>query len=254
MSAGERVLRAVLGQAGIGAEPASVSALQGGTISDVWLVRPPGGMRLVVKVAARAPAGMYRAEADGLAVLARAGGLRTPAVHSVGPGWLVLEALAPYPDDACFWEEAGRAIARLHLVQGDRFGWEHDGWLGRLTQRNDWCDNGHEFFAAHRILRYLSEPKVEAVLDTASRAALERLCDRLPELIPATLPVLTHGDLWHGNVLAAGPGQPAFIDPAVCWMWAETDLSMMYCAGGPDVRMRFFEGYRELNPLEPGVA
>jgi fructosamine-3-kinase len=41
-----------------------------------------------------------------------------------------------------------------------------------------------------------------------------------------------------------------FIDPAVCWMWAEADLSMAYCTGGvPD---RFFGAYHELRPPMDG--
>lgn len=62
--------------------------------------------------------------------------------------------------------------------------------------------------------------------------------------------VLTHGDLWHGNMVATRAGGPAFIDPAVCWMWAEADLSMAYSTGG--VPPRFFDAYQELSPLAAG--
>ncbi|WP_432941398.1 fructosamine kinase family protein [Kribbella sp. CA-253562] len=36
--------------------------------------------------------------------------------------------------------------------------------------------------------------------------------------------MLTHGDLWHANVIATADGTPVFIDPAVSWMWGEVDL------------------------------
>lgn len=91
--------------------------------------------------------------------------------------------------------------------------------------------DGHRFFAERRVLRYLREPKVDQALDRADRAALERVCSRLPELVPAEPPVLTHGDLWHANLIAGDAGEPVFIDPAVSWMWAEVDLSMMFCTG-----------------------
>jgi hypothetical protein len=35
-----------------------------------------------------------------------------------------------------------------------------------------------------------------ADLTSADRRALERFCARMPEIIPAMPPVLTHGDLW----------------------------------------------------------
>jgi fructosamine-3-kinase len=238
----DAVLSAALTAAGLSAALGAA----GPPGSQLHVSELPGGSTSVT-----APPGMFQAEAAGLAVLRRRGGLRTPAVLASGPDWLLLEALHPCADEPGFWEAAGRSIARLHQVQGQRFGWDQDGWLGRLTQRNDWQDDGHEFFAANRILRYLSEPRVEASLDATTRAAVERLCSRLPELIPAALPVLTHGDLWSSNMLATDCAEPAFIDPAVCWMWAETDLSMIYCTP-PGVPGRFFDAYQELAPSEPG--
>jgi len=243
----------LLGEAGI-ADPgdvAEVTPLSGGAISSVWMVRLAGRGPLVVKTEDAAPAGMFAAEADGLAALS--GALRTPAVIASGPRWLVLEALGPRPsgEAADFWAAAGRAIAVLHGVSGQRFGWPSDGWLGRLPQRNAWCDNGHEFFTTQRVLRYLDEPKVAAALGPGGMRALERLCDRLPDLVPVAPPVLTHGDLWRGNTLAAD-NAPAFADPAVCWMWAETDISMMYCTAQYAAPEAFFAAYNEVRPLEAG--
>ena len=58
-----------------------------------------------------------------------------------------------------------------------------------------WAADGHGFFAQHRLLRYLGEPLVEQAVASADRRALERFCARMPEIIPAMPPVLTHGDL-----------------------------------------------------------
>ncbi len=230
---------------------AAVSPLADGAISTLWRVRLTDGSSLVLKTSAAPPGGMFAAEADGLAALSRR--LRTPAVLSAGPRWLVLEALRPCPPGPApdFWVAAGRAIADLHGLGGQRFGWPSDGWLGLLPQRNAWSDDGHEFFSARRILRYLGEPRVEAALTPADRRALERLCERLPELIPASPPVLTHGDLWRGNTLSAD-GEPAFADPAVCWMWAETDISMMCCTAQFAAPDAFFDAYNEARPLAAG--
>jgi hypothetical protein len=39
------------------------------------------------------------------------------------------------PDTDAFWEAAGRAVAGLHAVRADRFGWPRDGRLGLLGWR-----------------------------------------------------------------------------------------------------------------------
>lgn len=236
--------------AALGIEATSVTRLSGGVVNDVWLVTTAGGDPVVLKSTGEVPDGLYATEAEGLRVLRERGGLRTPHVVGVAATWLALEALDPSPDEPEFWEAAGRAVAALHGVRGERYGWKADGWLGVLPQRNPWSDDGYAFFAEHRVLRYLAEPRVAAVLTPADRSALERLCARLPELVPPMPPALTHGDLWRNNVLSTPDGQPAFIDPAVSWMWPEVDLSMMYCADGAPAR--FFDAYQELRPLDPG--
>lgn len=224
--------------------------LTGGEANTTWRVELADGRVVVVKHSAAAADDLFAVEAEGLRVL-RDAGLRTPTVVAVDRRSLTLEALSPAPDGSTeFWEAAGRSLAELHGRTSPRFGWERDGWLGRLVQENDWDDDGHRFFATRRILRYLREPKVQQALSSRDLHGLERLCDRLPELVPVAPAVLTHGDLWKSNVIATDDGEPVFIDPAVSWTWAEVDLSMAYCTGG--IPERFFAAYHEMRPPEPG--
>jgi fructosamine-3-kinase len=59
------------------------------------------------------------------------------------------------------WEDFARDLAAVHRsTTGSQFGWDHDGYLGRFRQVNNWTTNGHQFFAQHRLQRYLSEPAV----------------------------------------------------------------------------------------------
>ena len=198
-------------------------------------------------------ADLLECEAEGLSALRHSGGLHTPDVLHVVPDLLVLEVLRPRPDDEAFWERTAHAIARLHTsTVGERYGWDHDNWLGPMRQHNAWRDDGFVFFAEHRVLRWLPEERVRVKLGPADRSALERLCAHLPELLPPMPACLTHGDLWSQNVLATADGAPAFIDPAVSLMWADVDLSHLWCSPHPPAARRFFDVYAELTGRDDG--
>lgn len=240
---------------GVG-EVRRVRRLTGGDIHTTWLVTGADGSDLVVKTTPDVPPDMFAVEAEGLAAIAATGVMAAPRVLAVSATHLVMEAFMPRhphsPEPEEFWERAGRALAGMHRVRGERFGWHRDGWLGVLPQRNPWTDDGYQFYAEHRLLRYLPEPGVQAVLDSAQRAAIERICARLPSLIPPMPPVLTHGDLVTGNMLATRDGRAALIDPAVSYGWPEADVSMAWCTRGDLIPDRYFAAYHEVSPLEAG--
>jgi len=213
------------------------------------------GTQVVVKTTHDVPPDMFAVESEGLAAIRASGAMRAPQVFAVSATHLVMEAFAPrHPHDREvpeFWERAGRALAGMHQVRGEQFGWHRDGWLGSLPQRNAWTSDGYEFYAEQRLLRYLPESGVQQILDTTQRSAIERICGRLPELVPPMPPVLTHGDLVTGNLLTAPNGRPALIDPAVSFGWPEVDVSMMYCWRGDLVPNLYFTAYEEVSPLPP---
>jgi len=196
---------------------------------------------------------VFEAEAEGLRALRELGGADTPDVVLVSPDLLVLSALQPPPDGAAFWERLAHSVARLHTgTRSERFGWHRDNWLGRARQDNTWDDDGFTFFARSRVLRWLPEPRVQAAFDASELRAIERLCERLPELLPVRPACLTHGDFWAQNVLATADGGPALIDPAVSYMWADVDLAHLWCNPRPPESARFFDVYAEVTGLEAG--
>ncbi|MEU8821373.1 fructosamine kinase family protein [Actinoplanes sp. NPDC048796] len=247
-----------------------VDRLSRAGIRDVVAVEPvSGGLAALAGVAVRADGppvfvkafpddgeadgDAFVAEAEGLAALREFGGLATPEVIVANQEVLVLALLRPRPDGEDFWERFAHGLARLHTgTVHPRFGWHRDNWLGRRRQENSWAEDGFAFFAERRLLRWLSEPRVEAALDAADRVALERLCARLPELLPERPACLTHGDLWAQNVLATADGQAALIDPAVSYMWAEVDLAHLWTTVPPPESRRFFDVYAELTGLDRG--
>jgi fructosamine-3-kinase len=231
----------------------SVARSPGGVVALAGMATLDDGQRVFAKTLREAGCDLFPVEADGLRALGDLGGVRTPEVRLVTPDLLVLEPLRPRPEDAHFWEQAGRMVATLHCrTVHDRFGWHRDGWLGRMRQDNTWDDDGYSFFAQRRILRWLPEPLVEAAFDGQERQSVERLCAALPELIPRQPPVLTHGDLWCENLLADVAGRPVLIDPAVSYNWSEVDLSMLWCSPRPPEADRFFAAYAEVAPVRDG--
>ena len=232
----------------VAVEPAS-----GGLAATAGLARRADGSSVFVKAFDVAPSpDAFATEAEGLAALRMLGGAATPDVLVVTPDVLVLEALHTRPADEAFWVRFAHTLARLHTTTHPAFGWHRDNWLGRRRQVNTWHDDGFEFFARNRLLRWLDEPRVVAALDHADRTALERLCARLPELLPERPACLTHGDLWAQNVLATSDGRPALIDPAVSYTWAEVDLAHVWTTVPPPEARAFFDLYAGLTGLDAG--
>ncbi|MFC4068837.1 fructosamine kinase family protein [Actinoplanes subglobosus] len=251
-------LAAGLSRAGMN-DVISVESVSGGLAAVAGIAHRTNASSMFVKAFAAESdggaldSGAFEAEAEGLAALREVGGLATPEVILANRELLVLSLLQPRPVSAGFWERFAHGLAHLHTsTVHPRFGWHRDNWLGRRRQVNTWAGDGFAFFAEHRLLRWLSEPRVEAALDPADRAAMHRLCDRLPELLPDRPACLTHGDLWAQNVLATLDGQPAVIDPAVSYMWAEVDLAHLWTTAPPPESRRFFDIYAELTGLDDG--
>ncbi|EGG47909.1 Fructosamine-3-kinase [Streptomyces griseoaurantiacus M045] len=232
---------------------AGVEAAVGGAVAVAGIVTLEDGSQVFAKTLSGPERDVFPVEAVGLAELRETGGVRTPDVLDVSSRLLVLERMRPRRDDARSWERLAHVVAALHTsTTAERFGWHRPGWLGRLRVDNTWDGDGHAFLAERRILRWLSEPLVDAAFDAAERQALERLCAALPDLVPDRPPCLTHGDLWQENILATAEGTPALIDPAVSYNWPEIDLSMLWCSPRPPASERFFAVYEEITGIDEG--
>lgn len=224
---------------------------------DVLLQGPDGLRRLrasdgraaIAKIRNDAPHGFFDAEARGLAALAASRTLRVPDVLSVGARGIVLEDLGaghPTGDD---WERAGAALARMHAIAFDRFGFDTNGWCGDSAQDNTHDADGHRFFAEHRLRPQGSRATASGLFDINDRQALDRVCDRLVDLVPRAPAVLVHGDLWTANLHACANGELALIDAgAVHHGWAEADLAMLTLFGEPPPA--FFAAYENASGID----
>lgn len=242
--------------AAVGSAVASTRALSGGDINEAYALELSDGRRLFAKTNRSADPEMFPAEARGLAWLREAGALRVPEVVAVSdggrPAFLVLELIEPTRPTRDFDEQLGRGLARLHRFGAERFGLDHDNFIGRLPQHNAPLNDWAAFYGERRIEPQVAAARDRGTLDAATARAARTLIQRLPELVgPAEPPARLHGDLWGGNLHVDEAGQPCLIDPAAYAGHREVDLAMMRLFGG--FGPRTFSAYGEAYPLAEGA-
>jgi fructosamine-3-kinase len=255
----------------------------GGYINEAFHVVLADGAEAFVKTRADAAPGEYAAEAAGLAWLAAPGAVRTPRVLEVDERYLALEWIAPSPSgalDAAGAEELGRGLAATHAAGAPCFGVAtrvdaagedagargagraaagEDGAaagatparFGSLSLPNDRTPDWPSFYAERRLRPLLAIARERGALQASAIAAVEAVCERLPELVgPAEPPARLHGDVWSGNVMVDAGGRPWLIDPSAYGGHREVDLAMLRLFGAPSERV--FDAYAELAPLAEG--
>lgn len=239
----------------LGSQVVASRPVGGGSINAAMHLELADGRRVFLKHRADAGPRTYRVEADGLAWLAEADALATPAVLAVGdaaaPHFLALEWLDLGPRDATSDERLGRDLAALHAAGAPRFGASADNDIGSLPQPNAPRPTWAGFYGERRLLAMTRTAVDRGGLPRELAALVERLVSRLPELCgPEEPPSRLHGDLWSGNAAAMPDGTPVVFDPAVYGGHREIDLAMMRLFGG--FAPVCFAAYAEAAPLAPG--
>jgi fructosamine-3-kinase len=205
----------------------------------------------------------FRCETAGLRQLAEPAAIRVPQPLQCcgfeGQAWFVSEWIessregrAGHGRDA-FFRRFGRRLARLHQrTQGEAIGLDHDNYLGAARQINQPRADWVRFFQEQRIGFQLRWAVDQGRADHAMQADLERLIDRLPELLKGrdSGTSLLHGDLWSGNYLSDSSGEPVIFDPAIYRGCREAEFGMLQLFGG--CPPAFDEAYQEAWPFPAG--
>jgi fructosamine-3-kinase len=244
-------MRSVAGSvAAITGQPVRVATPRG----SIWLVELGDGRTVVAK---RGEPGQALAEAAGLRWLRVAGGPPVPQVQGHDEQWLVTEHIPAGRTDGASAEQLGRQLAVLHAAGAPAFGaapprGPQQAWIGAAPMANIMGDQWPQWYAEHRVLRYLRTAVDRGAVDTAGAQAVHRACERVEELAgPAEPPSRLHGDLWSGNVHAGADGRAWLLDPAAHGGHRETDLAMLALFGIPHLD-RLLAGYQDIAPLAPG--
>ncbi|HET7477945.1 MAG TPA: fructosamine kinase family protein [Rubrobacteraceae bacterium] len=251
-------------EAHLGERLRSARPLEGGCIGEVYRLELEDGTPLVAKVDREAEANLER-EAYMLRYLREKSDLPVPEVYHGSETLLLMqfiEGTNSFSDEA--ERHAAELVAGLHGITTDSYGHERDTLIGSLNQPNPLTKNWTDFFREERLL-YIGRVAYEAGrLPSEDRARVERLAERLEDLISEpNPPALIHGDVWSGNVLAKDGRITAFLDPALYHADPEMELSFisLFNSFGDafferyaeirSIRAEFFETRRDLYSLFP---
>jgi len=233
-----------------------VRRVGGGDINEAFHVVLADGSEAFVKTRAGAHPREYATEAAGLEWLREPGAVRTPRVLEVADGYLALEWVDRGRLTPAGVEELGQGLARTHAAGAPCFGDFRPGGgaetrFGSLGLPNDPAEDWPTFYAERRLRPLARLARDRRALAPAGVEAIERVCERLPELAgPAEPPARLHGDLWGGNVMADAGGHPWLIDPSAYGGHREIDLAMLRLFGAPSERV--FDAYEQVSPLADG--
>ncbi|MCP4599106.1 MAG: fructosamine kinase family protein [Proteobacteria bacterium] len=226
------------------------ASVSGGCINQAWKLTLSNGQDVFKKENSARFKGMFEAEAEGLKALKVEDGPHVPepiATHADGNSQFILMTfIRQSRREPKFWEEFGRAFARLHTHhKADYYGFLGDNYIGSTPQTNPKCSSWVEFFGEHRLGFQIRLAAEQGLANSQLIGKTERLICRLSDYLPEPEhPSILHGDLWGGNVMTGEFGQAVIIDPAVYYGHNEADLAMTELFGGFD--STFYAAYNEV--------
>ena len=238
-------------EAHLGERLRSVRPLGGGCIGEVYMAELEDGTPLVAKVDRAGEAHLDR-EAYMLRYLRERTGLPVPEVFHGSETLLLMEFVEGNNRFSRGAERhAAELLAALHGVTADAYGHERDTLIGSLDQPNPWTGDWVGFFRERRLLYAARVAHEAGRLPAEDLGRVERLAERLGDLIGETNPpALIHGDAWRGNVLAKGDRISAFLDPAI--YHADPEIELAFINLFNSFGDAFMQRYAELRPIRDG--
>lgn len=220
----------------------------GGDINSTTVLTFDDKSRGFLKWNGQAPESMFETEAKGLEILNSADSdLAIPKPIHYEKHWFLMEFMQETSSGSDM--DFGINLAKLHKNTSDRFGLDHNNFIGPLPQYNSGHNTWADFYFMERIL-----PQIEFLEKTGKskieKSSVSKLKSVIEEMYPKEAPALLHGDLWSGNYFYTNDGKTSIFDPAVYYGHREMDLAMSRLFGG--FSSAFYEGYNSEYPLAEG--
>lgn len=240
----------------LGQDIASENRVSGGSINQAAQIILSDGRSCFLKWNTSANPDMFVKEEKGLQLLRSADtSLRVPEVFATrktesGTGFLLQEFIREEQSKTGSAERFGQSLAALHQHHKKQYGLDHDNYIGKLAQPNNWHDSWIEFFVKERMEPQLKMATDSGKLGSETVVHFESMYKQLPEIFPDEPPSLLHGDLWGGNYFFDDEGRATIYDPAVYYGHREIELAFTYLFGG--FSGNFYDAYEEAYPLESG--
>jgi fructosamine-3-kinase len=238
-------------RAHLGERLRSVRPLGGGCIGEVYRAELEDGTPLVAKVDRGGESHLDR-EAYMLRYLRENTDLPVPEVFHGSEALLLMEFVEGtnrFSNEA--EHHAAELLAALHGVTAGGYGHERDTLIGSLDQPNPWTTSWAEFFRERRLLYAARVAHGAGRLPEEDLIRVERLADRLEDLIgEPNPPALVHGDAWSGNVLAKGGRISAFLDPAI--YHADPEIELAFISLFNSFGDAFMRRYAQIRPIREG--
>lgn len=236
----------------------SAQQISGGSINRAAKVILGDGQSCFLKWNSSADPDMFVKEERGLELLESAEtDLRIPTVFTIGQtengtGFLLQEFITEGRSNPNSAEQFGKSLVALHQHHEEKFGLNHNNYIGKLPQSNRCQESWVDFFIEERIQPQLKMATDAGKLGSSTVAHFESMYKQLPDIFPDEKPSLLHGDLWGGNYFFDSNGQATIYDPAVYYGHREIELAFTYLFGGfPGA---FYSAYEEAYPLASGFS
>ena len=195
---------------------------------------------------------LFEEENKGLDLLRASKTFFIPKVYKFGvfesSNFLLMEWIEEKNKSDNFWNFFAKNLSELHSTSNDKFGLDHDNYIGSLKQSNTYYYDGIEFFINTRLVPQLE--KLNSLNNSSFFKKFDVLFNLLNEIIPVYQPSLLHGDLWSGNFLIDHNGHACIIDPAVYYGNREADIAMTKLFGG--FSEEFYSDYNYYLPMLNG--
>jgi protein-ribulosamine 3-kinase len=230
----------------------SINSLSGGSINYAYQIRTNHRKYFLKWNHSEKYPGMFEQEAKGLEILRSTNEIFVPEVIGFDSddeiSLIVLEYVGQTSQTKNFWENFGTALANLHKHHADKFGLEHDNYIGSLVQYNDYHQDWNRFFISQRLEVQIRMARDKGIIEASLIRKFETLYKYLPDIFPEEKPSLIHGDLWSGNYMTNSQGEACIMDPAVYYGHRLMDIGMSILFGG--FAPEFYNAYHRAYPME----